>query len=79
MTDLDLYRFRLMRGVYSRVATKLGLGRSGRAHVSRVARAERQSPRVEAALRAEYKRITRLVEKRKAVMQVSEQQMGRAA
>ncbi len=52
-----------MRGIYTRVATKLKLGPSGRSHVSRVAKGERRSPRVEAALRAETKRIERLVQK----------------
>jgi hypothetical protein len=57
----DLYRVKLMRGVYSRVARKLGLSESGRSHVLRVANGERRSPRVESALKAEYRRIDRLV------------------
>lgn len=39
-------------GLYTRVARKLGLDRS---FVSRVARGERKSPQVEAALIAEFK------------------------
>ncbi|MGZ4822448.1 MAG: hypothetical protein ACXVZM_12660 [Terriglobales bacterium] len=41
-------------GLYSRVARKLGLDRS---YVSRVARGERQSKEVEAALVQEFKHI----------------------
>jgi transcriptional regulator with XRE-family HTH domain len=44
----------LYRGLYSRVAKRLGVDRS---YVSRVARGERRSERVEAALRAELRRI----------------------
>lgn len=49
-----LNRYQLYRGLYSRVARQLGVDRS---YVSRVARGERRSERVEAALRAEVKRI----------------------
>jgi len=49
-------RYRLYHGLYSRVARKLGVDRS---YVSRVARGERRSRRIEAALEAEIKRIER--------------------
>jgi transcriptional regulator with XRE-family HTH domain len=49
-------RYQLYRGLYSRVARKLGVDRS---YVSRVARGERSSPDIEAALKAEIKRIER--------------------
>ncbi len=52
----SLRRYSLYRGLYSRVAKKLGVDRS---YVSRVARGERRSPEIEAALRAELKRIER--------------------
>jgi hypothetical protein len=55
----------LQRGIYTRVATQLKLGKSGRSHVSRVASGERRSPRVETAIRAEMRRIDRAVEKHK--------------
>lgn len=45
------------RGLYSRVARRLGVDRS---YVSRVARGQRRSQRVEEALRAEIKRIRKL-------------------
>ncbi len=51
-----LKRYRLYRGLYARVARQLGVDRS---YVSRVARGERTSPEVEAALHAEVKRIER--------------------
>lgn len=51
-----LRRYTLYRGLYSRVARKLGVDRS---YVSRVARGERRSPEIEAALRTEVKRIER--------------------
>jgi len=54
--EAELRRYRLYRGLYSRVARGLGVDRS---YVSRVARGERSSPEVEAALRAELKRIER--------------------
>lgn len=50
-------RYQLYRGLYSRVARKLGVDRS---YVSRVARGERQSKDIEAALQAELKRIERV-------------------
>ena len=50
-------RYQLYRGLYSRVARKLGVDRS---YVSRVARGERRSPDIEAALQAEVKRIERI-------------------
>jgi transcriptional regulator with XRE-family HTH domain len=50
-------RYQLYRGLYSRVARKLGVDRS---YVSRVARGERRSPDIEAALQAELKRIERI-------------------
>ncbi len=50
-------RYQLYRGLYSRVAQKLGVDRS---YVSRVARGERKSPEIEAALQAEIKRIERI-------------------
>ena len=46
--------YALFRGVYSRVARKLGVDRS---YVSRVARGERRSPEIEEALRSELRRI----------------------
>ncbi len=49
-------RYQLYRGLYSRVAQKLGVDRS---YVSRVARGERQSKDIEAALQSELKRIER--------------------
>jgi transcriptional regulator with XRE-family HTH domain len=50
-------RYQLYRGLYSRVARKLGVDRS---YVSRVARGERKSPEIEAALQAELRRIEKL-------------------
>ncbi len=52
--DSALKRYSLYRGLYSRVARQLGVDRS---YVSRVARGERRSPRIEAALKAELRRI----------------------
>jgi hypothetical protein len=49
-----LTRYRLYRGLYSRVARQLGVDRS---YVSRVARGERRSRRVENALKSELRRI----------------------
>ena len=49
-------RYQLYRGLYSRVARKLGVDRS---YVSRVARGERASKEIEAALNIELKRIER--------------------
>ena len=46
----------MYRGLYSRVARKLGVDRS---YVSRVARGERRSEDIEAALATELKRIER--------------------
>lgn len=63
MKTPDIYRAELLRGLYTRVAHKLELGKSGRAHVSRVVRGERRSPRVEASLREELRRIDRAVQK----------------
>lgn len=57
----ELYRARLLRGIYSRVARKLDLKSNGRSHVSRVAAGERKSPRVEAALAQELATIERKV------------------
>ncbi len=54
--ESGLTRYRLYRGLYARVARRVGVDRS---YVSRVARGERQSPEVEAALQAELKRIER--------------------
>lgn len=68
----EIYRIELMRGLYTRVAKKLGLGPSGRSHVSRVAKGERSSPRVEAALRAETKRICNRVQKYESSLQSSQ-------
>jgi transcriptional regulator with XRE-family HTH domain len=53
----ELARYASYRGLYARVARQLGVDRS---YVSRVARGERRSKRVEEALRAELKRIRRL-------------------
>ena len=49
-----LNRLSLYRGIYSRVARELGIDPS---YVSRVARGERQSAKVEAALLKEIRRI----------------------
>jgi transcriptional regulator with XRE-family HTH domain len=54
--DSELKRYRLYRGLYARVARQLGVDRS---YVSRVARGERRSPRIEAALNSELRRIER--------------------
>jgi transcriptional regulator with XRE-family HTH domain len=54
--DRDIKRYQSYRGLYSRIARELGVDRS---LVSRVARGERRSPRVEAALRSELKRLHR--------------------
>lgn len=53
----ELARYARYRGLYARVARQLGVDRS---YVSRVARGERRSSRVEQALRAELKRIRSL-------------------
>ena len=53
-THRALERYRRYRGLYSRVARQLGVDRS---LVSRVARGERRSKRIEAALNAELSRI----------------------
>lgn len=53
----ELARYARYRGLYARVARQLGVDRS---YVSRVARGERRSKRVEEALRAELKRIRSL-------------------
>ncbi|MGZ4813586.1 MAG: helix-turn-helix domain-containing protein [Terriglobales bacterium] len=52
--DSALKRYRLYRRLYARVARQLGVDRS---YVSRVARGERRSPRIEAALKNELRRI----------------------
>ncbi len=52
--DSGLKRYRLYRGLYTRVARQLGFDRS---YVSRVARGERRSPKIEAALKTELRRI----------------------
>jgi hypothetical protein len=52
--DSVLKRYRLYRGLYARVARPLGVDRS---YVSRVARGERRSPPIEAALKKELRRI----------------------
>jgi transcriptional regulator with XRE-family HTH domain len=49
-----LNRLSLYRGIYSRVARQLGIDPS---YVSRVARGERQSAKIEAALMKEIRRI----------------------
>jgi len=51
-TILDLHA--QFRGLYSRVARKAGVDAS---YVSRVARGERRSPRVEKLLQSEVKRL----------------------
>jgi transcriptional regulator with XRE-family HTH domain len=43
-----------MRGLYTRVAKKLGVDRS---YVSRVARGIRRSPEIEAALQREFSKL----------------------
>jgi transcriptional regulator with XRE-family HTH domain len=52
--NLKLNRLSLYRGIYSRVARQLNIDPS---YVSRVARGERQSAKVEAALLKEMQRI----------------------
>jgi hypothetical protein len=52
--NLKLNRLSLYRGIYSRVARQLDIDPS---YVSRVARGERQSAKVEAALLKEMQRI----------------------
>jgi hypothetical protein len=52
--NLRLNRLSLYRGIYSRVARQLDIDPS---YVSRVARGERQSAKVEAALLKEMQRI----------------------
>lgn len=52
--DSALVRLSLYRGIYSRVARQLGIDPS---YVSRVARGERRSIKVEEALIKEIKRI----------------------
>ena len=52
--NLRLNRLSLYRGIYSRVARQLNIDPS---YVSRVARGERQSAKVEAALLKEMQRI----------------------
>ena len=52
--NTKLNRLSLYRGIYSRVAKELGIDPS---YVSRVARGERQSAKVEAALLKEIRRI----------------------
>lgn len=54
---LDLARVERYRGLYARVARQLGVDRS---FVSRVARGERRSKKVEEALKKELRRIERL-------------------
>ena len=54
--DSGLARYRLYRGLYARVARKLCVDRS---YVSRVARGQRHSAAIEAALKAELRRIER--------------------
>lgn len=54
--NLRLNRLSLYRGIYSRVARQLDIDPS---YVSRVARGERQSAKVEAALLKEMQRIER--------------------
>ena len=51
-----LKRYALYRGLYARVARRVGVDRS---YVSRVARGERRSAQVEKALQAELRRIER--------------------
>ena len=52
--DSKLNRLSLYRGIYSRVARQLGIDPS---YVSRVARGERRSAKVEAALLKEIRKI----------------------
>ena len=52
--NTKLNRLSLYRGIYSRVARELGIDPS---YVSRIARGERQSTKVEAALLKEIRRI----------------------
>ena len=53
----ELARYARYRGLYARVARRVGVDRS---YVSRVARGERSSKRVEQALQAELKRIRKI-------------------
>jgi hypothetical protein len=53
-----IYRTKLSTGLFSRIARDLNLSRH---HVCEVANGRRRSPRVEAALKAEFSRIEKLV------------------
>ena len=53
----------MMRGLYRRVADKLGVDSS---YVSRVARGERRSPKIEAVLDREVSRILASISRPKA-------------
>jgi transcriptional regulator with XRE-family HTH domain len=57
----ELARHALYRGIYTRVAKRLGVDRS---YVSRVASGQRRSPEVEDALLKEIKRIEKAFSKR---------------
>ena len=54
----NIFRMQLLAGLYSRVASQLGVERS---HVRRVALGERSSARVRTALEQEMKRIDRKI------------------
>ncbi len=53
-------RPRLYKGIYSRIARKLGVSRS---HVRQVGEGKKRSRRIELALTAECRRIERQIEK----------------
>jgi len=55
----------LMRGMYSRIAERLGVDRS---FVSRVANGSRRSERIEAELQKELGNIERLIAKEKRIL-----------
>ena len=61
MRSSEIFRHQLSLGMYSRVATKLGLGPNGRSTVRRVANRQRTSARVTKALQAEIAAIERKV------------------
>jgi len=61
-----LRRAFLYQGIFSRVARNLRLGKSGRAHVWRVAAGQRQSQRVIDGLISEIDRIERTARKEAA-------------
>jgi transcriptional regulator with XRE-family HTH domain len=64
MSKSPLQLASLMRGLYRRVADKLGVDPS---YVSRVARGERRSPKIEASLKREVSRLLKSASRRAKV------------